>query len=418
LEIKEIAGQLRVICEAEGVSFDDDALRLLARKADGSMRDGTSLLDQCITSSGGNLTTDSVRDILGLIGQETVFAFMKGIAEGDPTSALKRLSDCVDEGLDIQELCAALLDGFRDLMLLAAPGDLSDLLLRSRDELELMKEMAAGYELPDLVTIVERLCVAAAGLKMAADPRILLESVLVDLSLLDRQVDIRRLIEGLPGGGGGARSAGESPAGLDRKKGPTPAGRRKKAQESGAMRGDGPGNPPARGAANSAPAGKGDAFGVSEPNEPQTSPDGATAPGHDEAPLDMNKLLEMWDGFVTFVRQKKLRLGVCLFSGKIHSFDGTTIALRFARSFGVQKEQVTKPENVRFLKKTMEKYFGRKLDIVCFREGEERDVSLSLQANRVDAESDGLRGVAEEKKPVVKKLLDEFDGEIIRYNPR
>ena len=146
----------------------------------------------------------------------------------------------------------------------------------------------------------------------------------------------------------------------------------------------------------------------------ESEADGATA---GEAPLDTRKLLELWDGFVTFVRQKKLRLGVSLISGKIHAFDGATLTLRFARSFGPQREQVTKPENMDFLRRMLSKYFGREIEVVCFQEGDEREARRDQKKKKVKAPGDSLRGVAEEKKPLVKKLLDEFDGEIIRYNP-
>jgi DNA polymerase-3 subunit gamma/tau len=427
LEINEIAGQLRVICEAEGVSFQDEALRLLARKADGSMRDGTSLLDQCITSSDGDLTAQSVRDILGLIGQEKVTSFMRSISEGDSTAALGLLGECVAEGLDLQELCMALLEGYRDLMLLAAPGDLSDLLFRSSDEIELMRELLPGYELADLVTVVERLCDTAPRLKTAADPRILLESVLVDLSLLDRQVDIRRLIQVLddPGGPGAAGPGGKPKRKSSRSKAPereASAGPRLGGAESTRGRSSRPAaapGAPAGSAGAMPPVEAEDAFPSLGQEEPAATEEGE--PGEPtarpEAPMDTHKLIEMWDGFVTFVRQKKLRLGVAMFSGKIHSFDGSTITLRFAKGFGFQHEQVTKPENMRLLKRMLSKYFGREIDIVCFREGEERAVKLEQRAKRAKSMNDGLRGVSEEKKPLVKKLLDEFDGEIIRYNP-
>jgi DNA polymerase-3 subunit gamma/tau len=401
LEIKEISGQLRTICELENVSFDEEGLRLLARKADGSMRDGTSLLDQCITSSDGNVTTEAVRDILGLIDQEKIHAFMESIAGGDPTAALKLLAASVDEGLDIQELHAALLEGYRDLMLLASPGDLGELLFRSTDEIELMRGLLPGYELPDLVTIVERLCDAAPRLKTAADPRILLESLLVDLALLDRQVDIRMLITDLDspheGGDPPPRAPSKGRAGTEGKT--KPATRKK-------TRGDDPAAAavvPQRDGAKSFPALGGEESGRD--------------PGTAGTELDMHKLNELWGGFVAFVRQKKVGLGVCLISGKVHSFDGTTLALRFAKSFGLQKDQVSRPENARFLEKMLAKYFGREIGVVCIREGEERDVKLDQSAGTVKSQKDELRGVAEDKKPLVKKLLDEFDGEIIRYNP-
>jgi len=122
-------------------------------------------------------------------------------------------------------------------------------------------------------------------------------------------------------------------------------------------------------------------------------------------------------GGMQAVRQKKLRLGVSLISGKVHAFDGATLTLRFARSFGPQKEQVTKTENMEFLRRMLSKYFGREIEVVCFQEGEERDSRPDRKTKAVKAPTDNLRGVAEDKKPLVKKLLDEFDGEIIRYNP-
>ena len=409
LEIKAIAGQLRVICEAEGVQFEDGGLRLLSRKADGSMRDGTSLLDQCITSSDGNVTTESVRDILGLIDQEKVFAFIEGIAGGDPTTALKLLNDNVDEGIDVQELCTALLEGYRDLMLLAAPGDLSDLLFRSKDEIELLRGLLSSYELPDLVTIVGRLCDATPRLKLAADPKIMLESLLVDLTLLDRQVDIRRLITDLesPGGGNVSRGGGRAEASRSeasrgkRPKGKAAAEDRKTDAVSGS--------------ASSMKTATSDGSlmnaGANSKNDPE--PLGGSGDGV----LDAEKLEELWEGFVTFVRQKKFRLGVSLISGKFYSFDGDTLTLRFARSFESQKEQVEKPESIQFLKRTMVEYFGRDAKVVCIMEGDKRGRQMDSAKKAVKPPTDGLRGIPEDKVPLVKKLIEEFDGEIIRYNP-
>lgn len=409
LEIKAIAGQLRVICEAEGVQFEDGGLRLLSRKADGSMRDGTSLLDQCITSSDGNVTTESVRDILGLIDQEKVFAFIEGIAGGDPTTALKLLNDNVDEGIDVQELCTALLEGYRDLMLLAAPGDLSDLLFRSKDEIELLRGLLSSYELPDLVTIVGRLCDATPRLKLAADPKIMLESLLVDLTLLDRQVDIRRLITDLESPGGGNVSRGGGPAEASRSE--ASRGKRPKGKAAAEDRK----TDAVSGSASSMKTATSDGSlmnaGANSKNDPE--PLGGSGDGV----LDAEKLEELWEGFVTFVRQKKFRLGVSLISGKFYSFDGDTLTLRFARSFESQKEQVEKPESIQFLKRTMVEYFGRDAEVVCIMEGDKPGRQMDSAKKAVKPPTDGLRGIPEDKVPLVKKLIEEFDGEIIRYNP-
>jgi DNA polymerase III subunit gamma/tau len=450
LEVREIAGQLRMICDAESVPFEDDALRLLARKADGSMRDGVSLLDQCITSSERNVSTAAVRDILGLIDEERVIAFMDSIAAGDPTVALRLLDACIDEGVDIQELSAALLEGFRDLMILAAPGDLGELVHRSQDGVERFRRLLPRYELADLVTVVERLCDTTPRLKTAADPRVLLESLLVDLSLLDRQVDIRRLLGDIETPGGeGATGTGRGP-GSRRAGRPAPDKRTDNDGAASALPNAVPGalsralsgalpnappgtapdarstaapvRTPAQGSARVFPGSFEESMvGAQVPAEPDVDERGEAAAlvGVDET-LDFDKLSRLWDGFVNFVRQKKVSLGVCLISGKLSGFDGHTLSLRFTRGFALQKEQVGKPANTKFLKQMLNRYFGRSIELECFLEGEvgkaQRERSARTAQPAPAPAEDSLRGVSEDKKDVVRRLMEAFDGEIIRYN--
>ena len=410
LENAEIAGQLEFICKKEKVKYDADGLRLLARKADGSMRDGTSLLDQCVTASGGNVTAAAVRGILGLIDQEKVLALVDAIAAGDPTSPLKQLDQAINEGVDLNDLLSALLEGYRDLMLLSVPGDLSSLLFRSQGEIDHLRASLSRYELADLVTVVERLCNASARLKTATDPRIYFESVLVDLALLDRQTDVRTLISRLEGDGGGA---GRGNAATTRTE--TTRTRSSSAPAGAAATGNAMlplagapapslGETPARPARAQAPA------------EPEPDADDRGAPHlAADAALDLPKVQQLWDGFVTFVRQKRVSLGVCLISGKPYAFDGQKLAIRFLKSFSLQREQASRPESIEFVRQMFERYFGRTVEIVCFLEGEERAFAIDEAVAKQKVPEERLREVSEEKKPVLQKLIKEFDGEIVRY---
>jgi DNA polymerase-3 subunit gamma/tau len=369
LEVRDIADHLEKICVEEKVRFEKDALRLLARKAEGSMRDGQSLLDQCITASSGDVKTNAVREILGLLDQEMILRFMKFVADGDPTAVLRELDSAVHEGVDIEELVNALVEGFRDLMLLAVPGDLGELVFRSSDELATMRTLLEGFELGDLVTIVERLCGLGPRLKMAGDPRILLESTLVDLALLDRQVAIRDLIEKLEGSGGG------------------------------------PGAEPAR------PV-KARAEGTGE--------DAGEAPGGLE-PAAGSNIPGSWDDFVTHVRQKKATLGVCLISGVLESAEGDVVKLRFPKGSTFQREQVDDGASKKFLKGMTKKYFGRELEIVCLGADDRRDKSEPREARKKPGEPAGAEAAKDgdlEAHPLFKKILDDFDGEVIRHHPR
>ena len=412
LENGEIAGRLEFICKSEKVKFEADALRLLARKADGSMRDGTSLLDQCVTASGGNVTAQAVRGILGLMDQEKVLALVDAIASGDATAPLRLLDSAINEGVDLNDLLSALLEGYRDLMILSVPGDLSGLLFRSKGEIDHLRTSLKHYELADLVTIVERLCNASSRLKQATDPRIYFESVVVDLTLLDRQTDVRTLISRLESDSGSSGKGSAPPARTETSKGRSSAAPVSGAAVAGnaqlpiaGVPAPSIGETPARVAH---PVAETTAMG-----DPEDS--GAVAPVSSDAALDLPKVHQLWDGFVTFVRQKRVSLGVCLISGKPYSFDGQKLAIRFQKSFSLQKEQASRPESLEFICSMFEKYFGRKIEIVCFLEGEERAFAIDEAVAKQKPQEERLRDVSEDKKPVLQKLMKDFDGEIVRY---
>jgi DNA polymerase-3 subunit gamma/tau len=397
LQINEIASQLESICAAENVRFDAEALRLLARKAEGSMRDGESLLDQCITASSGTVVAESVRNILGLLDAEMVVSFLETMSRKDPTAVLKSLDTAIDEGIDLFELAAALLEGFRDLMILSSPGDLSDLVFRSSDEIERLRSVLASYELPDLVTMVERLCNVIPRLKLASDPRIMLESTLVDLTLLDRQTDIRTLLNSLGGAGGGSAARGERPRSAG------------SAGDPNARNVSGPG----AGHATVSPrhAASFPSIGAPASGSPSRAEDGhhGGPPLPDGAGID--RVRALWNDLITEVRQKKVALGVSLMSGHVVDFNETTVFLRFGKNHPLDRRQIEDPVNGKFLKKMIARTFGREFDVACLSEDDPVPGAPETAKSATPAVS---AGAEIEQLPITKKILREFDGEIVQ----
>ena len=426
LEVRDIVDHIEKICLEEKVNFEKDALRLLARKAEGSMRDAQSLLDQCITASSGEVGAQAVRGILGLLDQELILKFLETIGAGDSTAVLRELDAAVRGGVDLEELLNGLIEGFRDLMLLSVPGDLSELVFRSADERESMRRTLHEFELADLVTIVERLCGVSPRLKMASDPRILLESVLVDLALLDRQIEIRDLINRLEGSGSGRggnprsstkgpRLARPAPDGSASSASPADTGRTIRI-DAGASAG-----------VAMAPA-VGERFGgrqvpdsvIRAASSTRQSPEPVEdipAKTGDLTSLNYAGQRRLWESFVTVVRQKKVGLGVCLVTGTLESIEDDVVKLRFSKGLSFQIGQVENAANKKFLKGMIKKHFGRDLDIFCVNAGEdERHVpKQSKSTTDGKARKEIKNGI--EDNPVVKKIIEEFDGEIIRYRP-
>ncbi len=407
LDISEISSQLKKICGAESIEYEDEALRLLARKAEGSLRDGESLLDQCITVSSVGIKTETVRDILGFLDQDMVLGFLELISSKKPSEILRLLDKSIEEGVDLQELASALLDGFRDLMVLAAPGDMRELVYRSNEEIERMIPLLKVFEIGDLISIVEKLCNLVPRLKAAAEPRILIESTLVDLALLDRQTDIRTLIEKLDASGGN-RAAGSQNTPKPPRGGKTLAG------TSGSQRPD-INSPGARVLKNAK------TFSLTadllKPEKPVKSIQNSSvnAPQKNDAQnagTTEENFAGSWKRLVTAVRQKKVSLGVCLISGKLAGVQNEKIYLRYRKSFYPQMVEIESPSNRKFLYSMMNKILGKEMELVCLKE----DAAVPSSSGDLEAKKTHPMSKSDlEKMPLASKIIRDFDGEIIQY---
>ena len=156
-------------------------------------------------------------------------------------------------------------------------------------------------------------------------------------------------------------------------------------------------------------------FELAPPSEASGGEEGE-AHGVDLASVDPALQRRLWEGFVTYVRQKKVTLGVCLISGTFESLEGDIVKIRFAKGCTFQKEQVEEATNRKFLKGMANKYFGRDFDVVCVSAGEERESRRKPRSSSVEEPPKPAGGV--DDSPLFKKIIDDFDGEVIRYHPK
>jgi DNA polymerase-3 subunit gamma/tau len=126
LPVAQIGDQLRHIVDAESIEADDEALLEVARAADGSMRDGLSLLDQAIAFSGGRLEAEPVRDMLGTIGQGRVAELVDAIVDGEAAAALDALAGLYAQGIDMRYLLEALTTAWQQIATIHIVGEATD----------------------------------------------------------------------------------------------------------------------------------------------------------------------------------------------------------------------------------------------------------------------------------------------------
>ncbi len=118
LELGEITGQLEAICGKERMEYDPEALLLISRRAEGSMRDAESLLDQCISASEKKLDLELVRAVLGLVDSQIIARLLGAVAERDRGLALALVDEVVTSGLDLEKFFLAYIEGLRNLLVL------------------------------------------------------------------------------------------------------------------------------------------------------------------------------------------------------------------------------------------------------------------------------------------------------------
>ena len=196
----DIRIRLERVLREEGVVADPEALAMIARAADGSMRDALSLTDQVLSMGDGEVLPARVRDALGLVPEDEFFALLDLLAErraGDVFAFVARLADA---GVDFGQFLTGFADMVRAQLAVALNGTPPEVSERAREALVSRREAFAAS---DLLRMLQAITELEPRFRKSAQQQLLLEALLVRFALLDRTVSLEALLRGLGGGGGG-----------------------------------------------------------------------------------------------------------------------------------------------------------------------------------------------------------------------
>ena len=174
-----ITAQLRKIADAEGIDAADAALSLIARAAEGSMRDAQSALDQVIAFAGNTIAAEDVSTVLGLVGRDLLFDLIDAVVAEDGPAAFALADRAVEAGHDLKLVLRELSRAVRDLMIVsvdptrAGDGDLAE------GERERLTALAARFSREDLMRAFDLLSNAEQEIRTASHPRYQFEMVLL-----------------------------------------------------------------------------------------------------------------------------------------------------------------------------------------------------------------------------------------------
>ena len=220
MAVADIMHRLESVLESEAVAADEEALRLIARKADGGMRDGLSLLDQVLALTGGEIDAEAVRRVLGLVDDERYLELLDVVAGARHGEVFGHVERLLDDGHDLVEFYHGLVDVLRALLRLRlGGGEWQELREDLREPFRRRAEAFDAADLARMLAMASELEVDGS-LRRSGNPRLLVEMLLLRFTYLDRTVDLEELLRAVGGGAppegplGGApprASAGESP---------------------------------------------------------------------------------------------------------------------------------------------------------------------------------------------------------------
>ena len=200
LDYGEIYDHLRAVVADEKVDADEGSVSTLAQAAEGSMRDGLSLLDQVIAACGGRLEEKRVRQVLGVVPAELLADIMRAVDAADSRRVLEQVGQLASEGYELAHFCGELTRFVRDLMIGRSCGAESALIQVPTDQRQHIGELAGRFSEEDLSRFFNILLRAESEMRYALVPRFHLELALMKMVHARRLASLEVLLSGLGGG--------------------------------------------------------------------------------------------------------------------------------------------------------------------------------------------------------------------------
>ncbi len=386
ISTEAIVGQLRKILDAEEIESEDEALFLLARKADGALRDAENLLDQSIAYADGSVSAGAVRDLLGVIPSDTFFELTQAMLDSDTAAALHKVGLVLDGGGDAGEFTQGLLEHVRHLLVARVSDGLAGDDLSEADKAR-YRETGARFREEDLLRMLQAVSDLEARLGRVSNPRFWLELTVLKLvkmapseSVMEVMARLDRL-EGLlrKGGTSGERKPGPAP----------PAGASREPAQAVPQRPAGRTSSPDLADEAKQPV-------AAPPARPPTAPPGENepSPSYD---LTFDDVRKKWPDLIEHVRMQKMSLGTFLAEGRPVALKDQMLDLVFMADKTFHAEQVRR--NEAYMEEATAEVLGVSLRVRC-----ELDEAEAGGAAQDDSEP------ADER---VRMAIEVFDGEVV-----
>jgi len=196
ISVDEIVHRLEKITADEGISIDHESLHVIAKKADGALRDALGLLDQAIAFCGDNITYEAVLKALNVVGSDRLFEFMECVTKRDTSAGLHLIHTLLQEGYDIQEFLVGLVEHLRNLYV-AKQGEQMILIEASAETKTKYFHAASPLHPTDIMRYLYLVSEQQVKIKELSQPRIAFELLFLKMAHMEPLDGLKKLIEGV-----------------------------------------------------------------------------------------------------------------------------------------------------------------------------------------------------------------------------
>src|SRR5574341_845926 len=369
ISLNEIIAKLRDIAGKEGIMISDQGLGMVARAAEGSMRDSQSLLDQAVSYSGTTIKDEDLQVILGAVPQELLAAFSGGLLARDSAALLRQVDALLEQGQDMRQFLSGVVEHVRNLLIAKTAADPSRIIELPAADVETIKKQAASTDTERLLMLFDGLSRTLDEMRWSPHQRFTLEAGLIKACSLGPLKPLAEVLERM--------------AALEGRLGPGSSNSPARTQQPDSVR-----EKPAGYSSPSSPKGP--------PPAPAASPAGAgPSPG------------DAWSRIVSAVKGKKPGLAAVLVHGRLLDSDGDILIVEL-KGTGFQIDQVEKKENKGFLEQIASEVLTRKVSLKFQLLAEEPKLKPKAPATKKPA--------PQEHDPIVQDALKIFGGEVIEQD--
>lgn len=387
--IRQIADRLAMVAEATNIRTDEETLTLIAKTAEGGMRDALSIFDQCIAFGGDRVTMDEVNTVLGTVNREFLFRMADCLAIRDTTAGLNLVHELVNQGKDVRQFTKDLTEHFRNLLMVDVCQDAGDLVPVGEQILKEMREQAGRFGRSNIIKIIEQLSAAEKEMKWTSQPRLLLELAVIRNVTMDEGASVAELAERLT-------ALEQALAEGVPAKNPGRTLTKTTAGSTGAARPTATAGKPAASAAGIGATVSGADTGMTAAGE---LPPAVTDDKADK--IDPELIKKSWSSVLEKIKKVKISCHAFLLEGKIVSVDGDAVILGFSEQYAFHKEKVEQQENRQAVEKVLKEVTGYNLKLKCkFTDHRE---TAPKQVDQASPEED----------PLIKGAIQLFGGEVI-----